>query len=402
LLYQFTLGQELSSVTAISCLTSGWHQAHNKPIAGEFYAFGVDIAGVSEEQLETLKANMEKVKSRLESKKFGMLTKDEILGDMLYSAAMSYFAVNDGNLQMLNYTGETLAYRHPSFGTFATNLSPVFSFGVPTQVGATGLMVDMDVVQQSLWAKNNDVQLSRATVQQVGHTVSALEHQIPELFFSNEGNSGEGVSAIKALAIASAQGQRIYQINQDNIDFSLPQLEISNEVKREIQISVEIGKEVLVSQRNVNVLGWTGVGYIIIDPETGAGAYRISGGANGGEMSYDVSDYGIFIVVGLGLILAFLAPSILFYAFAILWLTLLTVISIAILAVIAISKSLLLTFVASIILGFMGFGFSCTGLLAGLGLVVMSGYLSMILSFLIFIAALSLHHGYIDDSCRPT
>lgn len=34
----------------------------------------------------------------------------------------------------------------------------------------------------------------------------------------------------------------------------------------------------------ISVSGWTGSGYIIDDPATGAGAYKISGGANGGSL----------------------------------------------------------------------------------------------------------------------
>jgi hypothetical protein len=37
-----------------------------------------------------------------------------------------------------------------------------------------------------------------------------------------------------------------------------------------------------VSKANINFNGWIGCGYIIIDPESGAGAYKIGGGANGG------------------------------------------------------------------------------------------------------------------------
>jgi hypothetical protein len=44
---------------------------------------------------------------------------------------------------------------------------------------------------------------------------------------------------------------------------------------------VGAGKEAIVSKMNINVNGWTGCGYIIIDPNTGAGAYMISGGTNG-------------------------------------------------------------------------------------------------------------------------
>jgi len=111
---------------------------------------------------------------------------------------------------------------------------------------------------------------------------SVWEHRIPEMLFTNEEHPGEAVSAVKALAVASAEGQRIYQVTQENVNAVLPVLNISSEVKDEIRASVAVGKKATVSQNNITVGSWTGVGYIIADPDTGAGAYRISGGENGG------------------------------------------------------------------------------------------------------------------------
>jgi len=278
----FTMGQELSSTTGITRMTGGWHNAHNKPIVGEFYAFGIDLQGISAKQLETVKTRMETVKTKLEAQQFEGLTKDGIIGDMLYAGALSYFAANDVNLKMLNKGKQALAYRQPSAGTFSTNLNPIYSFGVPRQVKMSGIMVDMDAVAQSLWSKNNDAQIANTIGQQVGMMTSALEHRIPEMLFSNEENPGEAVSAVKALAIASNEGQRIYQVTSENVNAVLPVLNISTEVKDEIRDSVAVGKKATVSQNNITVGSWTGVGYIIADPDTGAGAYRISGGSNGG------------------------------------------------------------------------------------------------------------------------
>ena len=281
----FTMGQELSSTTGITRLTGGWHNAHNKPIVGEFYAFGIDLQGISAKQLETVKTRMESVKTKLEAQQFEGLTKDGIIGDMLYAGALSYFAANDVNLKMLNKGKQALAYRQPSAGTFSTNLNPIYSFGVPRQVKMSGIMVDMDAVAQSLWTKNNDVQIANTIGQQVGMMTSAWEHRIPELLFTNDEHPGEAVSAVKALAIASAEGQRIYQVTQENVNAVLPVLNISTEVKDEIRASVAVGKKATVSQNNITVGSWRGVGYIIADPDTGAGAYRISGGSNGAELS---------------------------------------------------------------------------------------------------------------------
>jgi len=283
----FRMGQELHTTTAISRVTGGEYQAKNKPIAGEFYAIGVDLQGINANQLETVKTRLESTKTQLENQDIAGLTKDGLIGDMLYAAALSYFSANDFNLNLLNKMGPVTSYRLPSFGTFSTNLQPVYRFGIPQQVDMSGILVDMDVVAQSLWADDNNPEISKAVGQQVGIMTSALEHQIPELFFTNEDNPGEAVSAVKALSIAAQQGQKIYQVTQANVDTVLPQLNIGQGVKDEIVASVAVGKEVTVSENNITVAGWVGVGYIISDPETGAGAYRISGGANGAELTAD-------------------------------------------------------------------------------------------------------------------
>ena len=91
-----------------------------------------------------------------------------------------------------------------------------------------------------------------------------------------------GISAAKALQIANSQGTPIFTINQSNVNATLPQLQVDSIVKADVQNAVNAGKAVTISKTNIGYNGWTGCGYIIIDPSTGAGAYMISGGANGG------------------------------------------------------------------------------------------------------------------------
>jgi hypothetical protein len=50
----------------------------------------------------------------------------------------------------------------------------------------------------------------------------------------------------------------------------------------EIRSSLAVGREVVVHTDPISVPGWQGAGYIIFDPQTGAGAWKIAGGANGG------------------------------------------------------------------------------------------------------------------------
>ena len=50
-----------------------------------------------------------------------------------------------------------------------------------------------------------------------------------------------------------------------------------------IRNAVNASKEVTVHEKSINKHGWKGFGYIVIDPETGAGAYLIEGSRNGGK-----------------------------------------------------------------------------------------------------------------------
>jgi hypothetical protein len=61
----------------------------------------------------------------------------------------------------------------------------------------------------------------------------------------------------------------------------MPQLQVDGETKTDIRNAVNAGKEATVQQSDITFNGWTGHGYIVIDPETGAGAYMIAGGMSG-------------------------------------------------------------------------------------------------------------------------
>jgi hypothetical protein len=145
-----------------------------------------------------------------------------------------------------------------------------------------------------------------------------MEHAVPEQFWVDKSqcrytdeqgqiqnptmaDCAQGVSAVKAIAIAQAEGQRIYTINQSNTATALPKLPVGGTVGQEIQSAIQAGKEVTFHERGINAHGFSGYGYVITDPETGGGAYLIEGKGNG----------GILIAVGVLMILLAIAP--LFY-----------------------------------------------------------------------------------------
>ena len=48
----------------------------------------------------------------------------------------------------------------------------------------------------------------------VGARLSAMEHLLPEQMYSTEENPAHGISAVKALQIAAAEGQKIWIITR--------------------------------------------------------------------------------------------------------------------------------------------------------------------------------------------
>ena len=66
----------------------------------------------------------------------------------------------------------------------------------------------------------------------------------------------------------------------------------------EINAALQVGKEVITHTDAISVPGWSGAGYIIFDPVTGGGAYKISGGGNGGEI--DLGNIGLALGIMAG------------------------------------------------------------------------------------------------------
>ena len=148
--------------------------------------------------------------------------------------------------------------------------------------------MDVDLSQSITANKEADNDKWQNYNQLMGIRMSMMEHAVPERLFLTEENKVEAISAVKALSLAIQQGQKIYQIKSENIN-SLQNLNISQSIKNEIKNAVLSGKEATVSESNIDFNGWNGVGYLIIDPSTGAGAYKISGGSDGSNIAMDVS-----------------------------------------------------------------------------------------------------------------
>ncbi len=166
----------------------------------------------------------------------------------------------------------------PSIALVSVDVAYTDVFGTPLSPPIMhGLSIDAIRVASSPISLDGDMNKRREFIKQRGLNSSYLEHKILENLLSVE-----SVSAVKALQVAYKTGIPIYTLNGSNIDSTLPILTISNDDKADIRNAVNAGKEVMVSRDNITLYDWTGVGYIVRDPNTGSGAYMISSSLGGG------------------------------------------------------------------------------------------------------------------------
>jgi hypothetical protein len=174
-----------------------------------------------------------------------------------------------------------------------------YLFSTPTSVEIIGVDVDVDRIISTVAPIDGDQSKVKKFMILAGYNRSIFEHLDLEIPLNTP-----AISAVKAIQLASDQGIPIHNIDITNIDTILPILNLSQEVITNIKNAVNQGKEVKVQERNITYKGWTGAGYIIIDPETGAGAYMISGGMAGALQVFTDPDSTLNEMLGMLLVLA--------------------------------------------------------------------------------------------------
>ncbi len=211
----------------------------------------------------------------------------------MHHGRFSYFTRVDANdLLTSRITNDVVSYRLPSYGRFYMEATPRLWFGIVRSVSFSGIGIDIPSLRYQAEAKNGDQMLRTKYIRQVGAAGSASEHATIEQLFRDPSKSiddisqPQGISAVKILSIAASQGQKIFTLNSGNAASQsvVATLGISADAKMEIANALAIGKEVTVHENAVTVNGWSGSGYVIVDPDTGSGAYKLDGGTNGGRV----------------------------------------------------------------------------------------------------------------------
>jgi len=250
--------------------------------AGSFVSVNTVAGNVSSVKLSWLQMQLNKTKATLatnDSNLIQNLKNEDIWGDLFYTGTLGYFIQLIGFNRVSALKADSQYYLSAGYGIFGYEPKVNYFFGIPQSVEQGG--VSLDIPLNIVTAENNNNKEKEIKFKlKSGVISSVLEYATPEQLFSR--NAPNAFSAIKAIKIATSEGQKIYQINSNNIDVVFPRLNLDSNTESEIQQSVNLGKEVITHTDIVSVPGYSGAGYIIIDPSTGDGSYKIGGGSNGG------------------------------------------------------------------------------------------------------------------------
>lgn len=313
----FTMGSEVKqSNQYLNPARGTWDGGEDNGITvGEYNAIGIDLQGIGSQQVKNHQAKLDVTKAKLtqyqqnpnDTTPINGLTKEDLTGDIVQTGILSYFSqVDISDALSARAAGNIASYRLPSYGRFFTAAQTHYWFGIARNVSFPGVVMDVDYLFQHVEAKDADRATRTRYIRQIGTAGSSAEHAVPESMFrnpnlaTNDPTQPQGVSAVKVLAIAATQGQKVYTLNLNNQALHgtiLQGLQISQDVKSEIANALAAGKEVSVHEKDITLNGWTGSGYTILDSETGAGAYKIAGGTNGGFLKWVDSNSAL---LGLG------------------------------------------------------------------------------------------------------
>jgi hypothetical protein len=312
------LGEDLELVFQVTHANRSPMVKTYKVPAGSYLSLSANQGSVSPVVLQALQTKLTATKAKLESNDsvlIGTLTREDILGDMFQVGTLGYWGQYIAMANVASLSQNTKHNLASGFGSLGYEPNVDYFFGFPRAITHGGVAVNVWVADVN--ADTDGDSIRRRNFQfHTGVLSSGLEHSVPEQIMNSPTQPPLGVSAVKALQMAASQGQRIYHITSQNQALALPNLHLDGLAMSEISSALASGKEVIAHTDRISIPGFQGEGYILFDPATGAGAYKITGGGNGAFVLGLLTGPAMFISV-MAAVIAFFAGMWLLFLVAI-------------------------------------------------------------------------------------
>ncbi len=255
----FGTNQEL----LVTITTPAQQETVSSPLTvGDYYGLAFDLGDMPAE-------NAEKVFQRtlLGLVEDGTMVMDHSVGGYMSLSLLNYYAMTDMNYETLaDAMGLRWWRSSPSVAVFGYTFETTYSASVPVNIDPSFARID---VARNVLSLQGDREVERAFALLAGGISSSWESTAFDLNYDTM-----GISTVDAFEAAVSQGVRIHRVNPINVE-SLDQLSLPANVKESIRASVGQGYEVFVPERQLNIGNWTGLGWLVVDPATGASAWMI-------------------------------------------------------------------------------------------------------------------------------
>jgi transglutaminase superfamily protein len=297
-----TLGTEIDFVFNSRFVSAGTKPFSYKVIAGSYLAIAVVSGTLNAAETVLARTRLVAIAAVFERgnlSEVAALTRENVIGEMFHAGILAYFGHYDSVARAAAQTQSAHHVLAAGIGSFGYEPRVEYFFGIPRSLRHGGAGMNVPIVNIVGHEGTDNVAEKRAFSVQIGALSSSLEHAVPEQMFPSGTGETTGISAVKALGKAASAGQRIYEITQSNRATVLPLIHHDQSTLQEISNALAAGKVVITHTAPVSVPGWAGAGYVIMDPDTGAAAWKIAGGANGGYLQGLV--IGFFLIQALAL-----------------------------------------------------------------------------------------------------
>ncbi len=251
---------------------------NNIVTAGGYYVTVLNMQRIPEHQVLVRTDNFRKLDEILQSEESVSL--DDYAGEILHLTGLAYFQKLDAANRNAGNILKVIDIKGISEATVSIDVMVEYVFNTPVSVSLSGIGIDVDRDVHLPIPVDGDMNKMKEFMTLSGITSSFFEHKVLEDIYDTE-----SVSAVKIIQTANERGIPVYTINSDNISSYIDSLQVSSDVKTNVINAVNAGKEVIIPQQEMQINDWIGTGYIVTNPETGTGAYMISGGLAGAVFS---------------------------------------------------------------------------------------------------------------------
>ena len=272
--------QELT-VTFLNGNTNDGAATHFVTVGG-IHAIALDPQHISEsyidEQITKLNSASNTYRSNAMDERYS--------GQLMHVLGLSYFKQLDNAINNVSTGSGAMIYHKISEALMSIDLTaeraPNGEYKMA--VGSRGIDAPRNIYSIFSFKNSNPVDKA-AVLFATGVAASGLEHAVFEKTLGWPSNS-----TMSILRFAALHEVPIYVIKSENLNTALAEIDLPANIETSMRNAVNSGRIVITPKEQLLIGEWNGIGYIVLDPVTGAAGYLINGGNAGGKQAFEPMD----------------------------------------------------------------------------------------------------------------